>query len=156
MIEYTVKVFDNGDRYWYLNGQLHREDGPAVEYTDGTRIWYLNDKRHREDGPAIKYANGTREWYSNGKYHREDGPACEYPDGSRCWWLNGNLHREDGPAVELNGPAIEYTDDRCRRLWYLDGVEYTEEEFLKKTAKVKELTVAQIQALLGYPVKVVK
>jgi len=38
----------------------------------------------------------------------------------------------------------------------LNDVEYTEEEYLKKTAKVKELTVAEIEALLGYPVKVVK
>jgi hypothetical protein len=32
----------------------------------------------------------------------------------------------------------------------------SEEEFLKKTAKVKELTVAEIEALLGYQIKVVK
>jgi hypothetical protein len=70
------------------------------------------------------YDKGTRHWWLNGKLHREDGPACEYPDGSRCW--------------------------------YLGGVEYTEEEFLKKTAKVKELTVAEIESLLGYSVKVVK
>ena len=39
MIEYTVKVFDNGNRYWYLNGKLHREDGPAIECADGDREW---------------------------------------------------------------------------------------------------------------------
>jgi hypothetical protein len=38
----------------------------------------------------------------------------------------------------------------------LNGEEYTEEEFLKNTAKVKELTVAEIESLLGYSVKVVK
>ena len=31
MIEYTVKVFGNGDKCWYLNGKRHREDGPAIE-----------------------------------------------------------------------------------------------------------------------------
>ena len=101
VIEYTVKVFNNGNRYWYLNGNCHREDGPAVEYADGTRWWYLNGKRHRENGPAIEYSDG-------------------------------------------------------RRWWYLNGVEYTEEEFLKLTTKAKELTVAEIESLLGYPVKVVK
>jgi hypothetical protein len=124
MIEYTVKVQDNGDRYWWLNGKLHREDGPSVEY-----------------------ANGTREWYLNGKLHREDGPAIEYSDGSRCWYLNDNLHREDGPAVEWHTGS---------RQWFLNDVEYTEEEFIKKTVKAKELTVAEIEALLGYSVKVVK
>ena len=29
MIEYTVKVWGNGNKSWYLNGKLHREDGPA-------------------------------------------------------------------------------------------------------------------------------
>ena len=29
MIEYTVKVWSNGDRAWYLNDKRHREDGPA-------------------------------------------------------------------------------------------------------------------------------
>jgi hypothetical protein len=124
MIEYTVKVYDNGNRYWYLNGKLHREDGPAVETYDGSRYWWLNGKQHREDGPAIEYADGTRCWYLNGKRHREDGPAIEYANGNREWWLN--------------------------------GVEYTEEEFLKKTTKVKELTVAEIESLLGYQIKVVK
>ena len=56
MIEYTVKVYPDGDKFWYLNGKRHREDGPAMEFADGPKYWYLNDKRHREDGPAIEYA----------------------------------------------------------------------------------------------------
>ena len=41
MLEYTVKVSQYSTN-WYLNGQLHREDGPAVEYTDGHKSWWLN------------------------------------------------------------------------------------------------------------------
>jgi hypothetical protein len=93
------------------------------------------------------YPCGTKEWYLNGKPHREDGPSAEYVDGSREWHLNGKRHREDGPAME-------YADGRRR--WYLNGIKYTEEEFNEKTAKAKELTVAEIEELLGYPVKVVK
>ena len=37
MKEYTVKANANGDKFWYKNGQLHREDGPALEYADGCR-----------------------------------------------------------------------------------------------------------------------
>jgi len=37
----------------------------------------------------------------------------------------------------------------------LNGEEYTEKEFIKKTAKAKELRVAEIESLLGYSVKVV-
>ena len=49
MIEYTVKVYPNGDKEWFLNGKLHREDGPAVEYADGHKSWYLNGKEVTEE-----------------------------------------------------------------------------------------------------------
>ena len=42
--EYTVRVKADGDKFWWLNGKLHREDGPAVEYADGGKSWYLNGK----------------------------------------------------------------------------------------------------------------
>jgi hypothetical protein len=30
-------------KHWHLNGILHREDGPAVEYRDsGHKVWFLN------------------------------------------------------------------------------------------------------------------
>ena len=94
-------VIDKSDKRWYLNGQCHREDGPAVEWADGTKEWWLNGQRHRTDGPAV-----------------------EHVDGSKFWWLNGK--------------------------------NYTEEEFIAKTQPVKELTVAEIEKLLGYTIKVVK
>ena len=28
----------------YLNGKLHRPDGPAVEYADGSKEWWLDEK----------------------------------------------------------------------------------------------------------------
>jgi len=40
-------------------------------YLNGTKIWYLNGQRHREDGPAIEYESGYKEWYINGKYQDE-------------------------------------------------------------------------------------
>ena len=36
-------------------------------YHFGAKQWYLNGERHREDGPAVEYANGTKYWYLNGK-----------------------------------------------------------------------------------------
>jgi hypothetical protein len=57
----------------YLNDlvQLHKTDGPAVEY-NGDKWWYINDKLHREDGPAIEYNNGLKSWYLNGINYTED------------------------------------------------------------------------------------
>ena len=67
MLEYTVGVWPDGSKAWYLNGKRHREDGPAIEYADGSKSWYLNDKLHREDGPAIEWADGYKFWWLNGK-----------------------------------------------------------------------------------------
>ena len=74
-------------------GILHREDGPAVEYTDDGREWWKYGERHRLDGPAVEYANGTREWWVNGDLHRTDGPAVEPVNGNYEWQVNGILTR---------------------------------------------------------------
>ena len=105
------------DRYgtirWYNeDGELHREDGPAVEDADGGKEWYINGNRHREDGPAVDWPDGTKSWWINGERHREDGPAAEYADGTKVWFLNGECHREDGPAAE-------YADGT--KVWFLNG-----------------------------------
>lgn len=94
MKTYTVKVYDDGSKEWYLNGKCHREDGPAIEWADGTKCWYLDGDLHREDGPAVEYANGSKFWYLNGKLHRVDGPAIEDANGSSEWYLNGKEYTE--------------------------------------------------------------
>lgn len=48
MKAYTVKVFEDGSKCWYLDGKRHREDGPAVEFSSGTNAWYLNGERLTE------------------------------------------------------------------------------------------------------------
>jgi len=72
MIEYTVKVNADGYKAWYLNGKLHREDGPAIEYPNGDKEWYLNGKLHREDGPAVEWAGVSKSWHLNGEYVTEE------------------------------------------------------------------------------------
>jgi len=65
----VCEIDDYGDKYWHLNGKLHRTDGPAVERADGHKAWYLNGKRHRTDGPAVENANGSKFWFLNDEYH---------------------------------------------------------------------------------------
>ena len=88
MIKYTVQVYTYGTT-WCLDGQLHREDGPAVEYADGAKAWYLNGQLHRTDGPAVEHADGGKTWYKNDQLHREDGPAIERANGAKWWYING-------------------------------------------------------------------
>ena len=108
MIEYTVNVYPTGAKYWYLNDELHREDGPAVECANGSKFWYLNGKIHREDGPAIEYASGAKYWVLNGKPHREDGPAVEYASGAKFWYLNGKEVTEE-EHKRMTSPVVEMT-----------------------------------------------
>ena len=119
MKTYKVDVYDNGGEEWFLNGNRHREDGPAIEYADGSKRWYLNDKMHREDGPAIERADGYKAWYLNGKMHREDGPAIERAAGYKAWYLNGEqlseaeFNARTKPKPSCEGKVIE-----------VDGVKY--------------------------------
>ena len=83
------QLLSDGSQQWRYNGELHREDGPAVIWPDGTQVWWQNNKIHRVDGPAVIEANGTQFWYQNGELHREDGPAIIYPDGTQVWWQDG-------------------------------------------------------------------
>ena len=74
---------------------LHRLDGPAWEvfaaYNDGFSLkeWLINGELHRECGPAREIAGLYNEWYNNDKLHRLNGPAVEWSDGRKEWWING-------------------------------------------------------------------
>jgi hypothetical protein len=97
MIEYTVKVWADGDKRWYLNGKLHREDGAAVEWANGSKSWWLNGELHREDGPALEWADGDKRWYLNGKCVTEEehkaamNPAVEMTVEEICKALGKNV-----------------------------------------------------------------
>ena len=107
--EVEIKTDSDGSRYWYQNGQLHRTDGPAVEYSDGLRYWYQNGVRHRTAGPAVEHPDGSRYWYQNGIRHRTDGPAVEYPNGSKEYWING----ETVSAFEMWSLYKVKVNDQC-------------------------------------------
>ena len=42
-------LFNSNIKIWYLDGQRHRENGPAVEYPSGIKLWYLNGKKLSEE-----------------------------------------------------------------------------------------------------------
>ena len=94
-MKYIIKI-NKQSREWYLNGQRHREDGPAVEGANGTKSWYLNGQCHREDGPAFEQANGYKEWYLNDKklteaeFNARTKPTC-----------NGKVVEIDGKKYKL-------------------------------------------------------
>ena len=118
-----------GTERWYKDDQLHREDGPALEFVNGNKEWYLNGHLHRESGPAVEWASGLTEWYYKGVFAgRGDKPdpalwervtsgplnGCIVDcNGYKYWYKDDQLHREDGPAIEYKGGTKQ---------WYLYGM----------------------------------
>ena len=114
---------------------------------DGKIEFRQNEKLHRLDGPAVINKNGDKSWYKNGLLHREDGPAIEWKNGDKSWYKNGLLYREDGPAIEWKDGD---------KSWYLNGFEHSKASYYSLTQPVKELSIQQLEDILGYKIKVVK
>lgn len=120
-----AREFNNGTKEWWVDGSLHREDGPAIDGPQG-KFWFVRGLYHRTDGPAIEWADGSKEWHVNGLRHRVDGPADERSNGYKFWWINNRSFTEDefyryvdqatGEVFVPPGKKLEYDDD-------LDGVE---------------------------------
>ncbi len=71
----------NNTYYFNEQNQLHKEDGPAIQYTNGDKEWWINGLLHRIDGPAIAYGYRRKEYYLlNKEYSYEDWLAIkDYP-----------------------------------------------------------------------------
>jgi len=92
--ESTLTIDSYGNKIWKnKEGELHRLDGPAIEFFDGGKEWYQNGELHKLDGPAIIYPDGYMSWYIKNKCHREDGPAIIYHDNSKSWCLEDKPYK---------------------------------------------------------------
>jgi hypothetical protein len=83
-----IKYFFGNKNYWGFesNEQEYKNYKYwVIEYKNENNEW------HREDGPAIEFSDGEKWWYKNGKFHREDGPAREYNDGKKHYYYNSKL-----------------------------------------------------------------
>jgi hypothetical protein len=121
-------------KLWYVNGQLNRADGPAVQGGNAEH-WFRHGRAHREDGPASTWEDGTRVWYWDGSLHRIDGPAIEYANGPSEWWRRDVLHRNGGPAVVVPDRVEDWLPDMhnfastgwlpsphvANEPWFIDG-----------------------------------
>ena len=93
---------------------------------------------------------GNIAWYKDAKMtisHRVGGPAIECADGCKSWYQNDQRHRTDGPAIEWNDG---------HRAWYLNGEKLTQEEHAHRVNPAQEMTVAEIEKLLGKRIKIIK
>lgn len=111
------------NRYYEL---YNKHTTYEVKVYDYITEWYLNGLKHREDGPAIEWSNGDKEWYQHGVPYRKNGPTVERANGNLYWHnKKGELHREDGPAAKIkNQKTGKFTYS-----YYIRGVYFTKEQF---------------------------
>lgn len=46
---------------WFKNGNIHREDGPAIEFTDGRKLWALNGREVTEQEASARRLDNERQ-----------------------------------------------------------------------------------------------
>ena len=100
LVEHSITI-NNNMKFWKLNGQYHRLDGPACEWNNGDKTWWINGQRHREDGPAIERANGTKEWWLDGKRQQ-----------SKAHWLieKFEMNKISGPSLIMASGTCSYVE----------------------------------------------
>jgi len=85
-----IEVDELGDKF-YRNSkeELHRLDGPAVEYSNGSKFWYINENSHRNIDPSVEWSNEEKYWWFKGERHRIGG-SC-YSCG-KWWFIDGKKY----------------------------------------------------------------
>jgi antitoxin component YwqK of YwqJK toxin-antitoxin module len=129
----NVEYYENGQiqyQIWYINGELHNENGPAIiKYYETGKIqykfWKINGLPHNENGPAsiCYYENGeikSQEWYINGLSHNENGPSIIsfYENGKihyQSWWINGTYLSK--PEIIIQKELIEKRKIAINVIW---------------------------------------
>lgn len=56
---------------------------------DQTIKYYVDGKLHRLDGPAVIRPNGNNSWWHEGKLHRLDGPALDWGRDGIGFFIHG-------------------------------------------------------------------
>lgn len=68
-------MIEDGEGKFYYDSKMrfHREGGPAVERNDGEEEWYIHGELHREDGPALKWIRDNGIGYYYNHFLKNDG-----------------------------------------------------------------------------------
>ena len=94
----TLVIFKEEHRVFDEFGNYHCLTAPAIEDYKGNKIWYRNGVIHRDNGPAIEYYSGNKSWYKHGMLHRLDGPAIYLKNRNKVrresneWCINGYVY----------------------------------------------------------------
>lgn len=77
-----MRIEENESYRWVFNEfhKLSSTEGPAfISKKDNYKAWYLNGRLHRIDGPAKIYGNGYQEyWVTGTKYTEQEYPKAVF------------------------------------------------------------------------------
>lgn len=94
-VDWEIAVLRRGTKVGVEEKPVVREVGFRVETTRWGTFYYLDGQLHREDGPAVERNNGDRQWYQRGLLHRIDGPAIIHTNGYQAWAENGRIIKSE-------------------------------------------------------------
>jgi hypothetical protein len=147
VIKFTGQYFKNTNNEYeklfvhqfYKNGKLHRDKAPAKVYTNGNEVWYKDGLIHRDNAPAI-INHIPLDFIDNIDLLDEvQLPLkCSY----NVWYNKGVFHRLTGPAVEsihIFKKQDQTTEKLVHKEYFINGIEYTEKEFINIMKKVNLL-----------------
>ena len=132
-----IRIDEEGNRFYYNeSGELHNDEGPAIEYKNGDVVYYINGKRNCYDGPAvIKSNNGGFAYYKNDKLDRDNGPALINNSVKEPWCVKIE-YAIKGKKHNLYGPAAIYNNGH--KLYCINGREYSSFiKYIKNIIKYK-------------------
>lgn len=126
------------------------KDPPTITYENGRKEWWIGEGtfkegewiRHRENAPAVIYPGVGEDWFYQGQLHRDGGPAIDYVKHKE-WYKHGKRHRLDGPALE----TTDETEVCMKHEWWIEGIQYSEDEFKHEIAKKKLNTSLDIELI---------
>ncbi len=108
--EYIVKVYEDGDIFWYnKEEQLHRLNGPAVENSDGYeyKAYWINGNLHNLEGPAVIHPNGEVEyWIESKRYSKDDWEK-------KVQKIKSSTKSLENQEVEVNGIKYKLVPADC-------------------------------------------
>lgn len=115
---YETTIMVDAMRIWYYNGEIHRDDKPAVTIFHNYKVWYKHGKTHRDNEPAVEWdlTNGYNDGFIKlweRPRHRAIKDMVSITD-YKIWYKDGLLHREDGHAFIDNVGVGHY---------YINGIE---------------------------------
>jgi hypothetical protein len=101
-----MTVTRDGEKVW-LNkvGEIHRNNGPAIERPDGTKEWWHFGRRRREDGPAVEHPTALRSGTATASFTTTTAPpsfvvTATSTGGTMASWIATMAPPSSGPTPE--------------------------------------------------------